>query len=68
MPDRRVLSTESGAPVADNQNSQTAGPGPGPATGPAPRREAGQVQPGTDPGASRARPGLGRLRVFRGDP
>ena len=27
MPDRRILSTESGAPVADNQNSQTAGPG-----------------------------------------
>jgi catalase len=27
MPDRRTLTTESGAPVADNQNSQTAGPG-----------------------------------------
>jgi len=27
MPDRRILTTESGAPVADNQNSQTAGPG-----------------------------------------
>ncbi len=27
MPDRRVLTTESGAPVADNQHSQTAGPG-----------------------------------------
>ena len=26
MPDRRILTTESGAPVADNQNSQTAGP------------------------------------------
>ena len=26
MPARRVLTTESGAPVADNQNSQTAGP------------------------------------------
>jgi len=26
MPDRRTLTTESGAPVADNQNSQTAGP------------------------------------------
>lgn len=26
MPNRRVLTTESGAPVADNQNSQTAGP------------------------------------------
>jgi len=25
MPDRRILTTESGAPVADNQNSQTAG-------------------------------------------
>ena len=25
MPDRRTLTTESGAPVADNQNSQTAG-------------------------------------------
>ena len=27
MPDRRILTTESGAPVADNQHSQTAGPG-----------------------------------------
>ena len=27
MPDRRTLTTESGAPVADNQNSQTAGAG-----------------------------------------
>src|ERR1700694_4977610 len=27
MSDQPVLSTESGAPVADNQNSQTAGPG-----------------------------------------
>ena len=27
MPDRRILTTESGAPVADNQRSQTAGPG-----------------------------------------
>jgi catalase len=26
MPDHRTLTTESGAPVADNQNSQTAGP------------------------------------------
>jgi catalase len=26
MPARRILTTESGAPVADNQNSQTAGP------------------------------------------
>ncbi|MCZ7527789.1 MAG: catalase [Acidimicrobiia bacterium] len=26
MPDRRILTTESGAPVADNQHSQTAGP------------------------------------------
>src|SRR6267143_1173385 len=27
MSDRPILTTESGAPVADNQNSQTAGPG-----------------------------------------
>jgi catalase len=27
MSDHRILTTESGAPVADNQNSQTAGPG-----------------------------------------
>jgi catalase len=25
MPDRRILTTESGIPVADNQNSQTSG-------------------------------------------
>ena len=27
MSERKTLTTESGAPVADNQNSQTAGPG-----------------------------------------
>ena len=63
----RTLRTESGAPVADNQNSQTAGPArPGAAAGPAPAREARALQPRADPGARRARGGLGRLRPLRG--
>ena len=67
METRPKLTTESGAPVADNQHSQTAGPG-----GPvllqdhASDRETGALQPRAHPGAHRARPRLRRLRALRG--
>ena len=68
MPEHRTLTTESGAPVADNQNSQTAGAGRACApAGPAPAREAGPLQPRAHPRAGRARPGLGGLRHLRAD-
>ncbi len=63
-----TLTTESGAPVADNQRSQTAGPtGPCSCPGPAPAREAGPLQPGAHPRAGGPRQRLGRLRHVRGD-
>ena len=66
MSDRKSLTTESGAPVADNQHSQTAGPNGGPDTGSSPHRKAGPLRARANPRASRSRERLwGLWRVYR---
>ncbi len=44
MAERKILTTESGAPVADNQNSQTAGPD-GPVATPVPVQDSSLMAP-----------------------
>ena len=57
------MTTTAGAPVADNQNSLTAGPrGPVLMQDYQLTREAGPPEPRADPGARRPCQGLGRLR------
>ena len=66
MTEPRGLTTEAGAPVTDNQHSQTAGPtGPTLLQGSPAHREARALQPRAHPRARRPRGGLGRLRLSR---
>ena len=62
-PCTKHLTTANGVPVADNQNSLTAGErGPIAAAGLSSDREAGALQPRAHSRARRSRQGLGRLR------